>query len=268
MAGGGSISAINYSPIDKNYWYLLTSGGTFYTSTDAGETWSLSSGFTGPGPQYFYGAAIEPSKTQLGVVYIGGSGYDNPAVYKTEDNGETFIALNNELPSTLVYDLAISENDSLLFAATEIAPYVYVLAEDKWYDLSGLDAPLQTYWSVDYIEEIKAVRFGTYGRGAWEFKLYEQPVGIEELAQKNIITVYPNPASGIVHIKINSFIPDAKVELLDINGSVVLQKATAFNKDVAYDLNLNGIAKGVYFINITDNGANKKRYVERIVVID
>ncbi len=268
VAGGGSISAINYSPIDKNYWYLLTSGGTFYTSTDAGETWSLSSGFTGPGPQYFYGAAIEPSKTQLGVVYIGGSGYDNPAVYKTEDNGETFVALNNELPSTLVYDLAISENDSLLFAATEIAPYVYVLAEDKWYDLSGLDAPLQTYWSVDYIEEIKAVRFGTYGRGAWEFKLYEQPVGIEELAQKNIITVYPNPASDIVHIKINSFIPDAKVELLDINGSVVLQKATAFNKDVAYDLNLNGIAKGVYFINITDNGANKKRYVERIVVID
>ena len=126
----------------------------------------------------------------------------------------------------------------------------------------------ETYWSVDYIEEIKAVRFGTYGRGAWEFKLYEQPVGIEELAQKNIITVYPNPASDIVHIKINSFIPDAKVELLDINGSVVLQKATAFNKDVSYDLNLNGIAKGVYFINITDNGANKKRYVERIVVID
>ena len=99
VAGGGSISAINYSPIDKNYWYLLTSGGTFYTSTDAGATWSLSSGFTGPGPQYFYGAAIEPSKTQLGVVYIAGSGYDNPAVFKTEDNGETLSLIHISEPT-------------------------------------------------------------------------------------------------------------------------------------------------------------------------
>ena len=266
VAGGGSISAINYSPIDNNYWYLLTSGGTFYTSTDAGESWALSSGFSGPGPQYFYGAAIEPSKTQLGVVYISGSGYDNPAVYKTEDNGETFIALSNDLPSTLVYDLAISENDSLLFAATEIAPYVYVLAEDKWYDLSGLDAPLQTYWSVDYIEEIKAIRFGTYGRGAWEFKLYEEPVEIIEVDQKNILSIYPNPASNVVHIKINTFIPDATIELLDLNGNIVLKKVAAFNKDIIYNLSLNGISKGVYFINIIDNGNNKRRYVEKVVV--
>ena len=27
----------------------------------------------------------------------------------------------------------------------------------------------QTYWSVDYIPEINTARFGTYGRGIWDF---------------------------------------------------------------------------------------------------
>ncbi len=267
VAGGGAISAISYSPIDKNYWYLLTEGGNFYTSTDAGATWFLSAGFDGPGPQYFYGATIEPSKSNLGTVYIGGSGYDNPAVYITEDNGDTFTALTDGLPSTLVYDLAVSPNDSLLFAATEIAPYVYVKSENKWYDISAFDAPLQVYWSVDYVEEIKSIRFGTYGRGAWEFKLYEEPNSIVD-AQKNInIRVFPNPASTQIQITLDAFIPDANIELINLQGEVVINKTAAINKNIPYKLDLSGIQKGVYFVELRNN-ATQQTFIQKIVITE
>ena len=36
-----------------------------------------------------------------------------------------------------------------------------------------MSAPDQTYWSVDFIPEINTARFGTYGRGIWDFVLDE-----------------------------------------------------------------------------------------------
>ena len=65
------------------------------------------------------------------------------------------------------------DNDDLLFAATEIGPYVYSFSENQWFLLSGLTAPDQTYWSCEYIPELQTIRFGTYGRGIWDFKLDE-----------------------------------------------------------------------------------------------
>ena len=41
--------------------------------------------------------------------------------------------------------------------------------ENEWFLLSGISAPDQTYWSVDFIPEINTARFGTYGRGIWDF---------------------------------------------------------------------------------------------------
>lgn len=249
VAGGGSISAINYSPIDPNYWYLLTSGGKFYYSEDAGETWSLSSGFTGPGPQYFYGATIEPSKSQLGVVYIGGSGYDNAPVYVSTDHGDNFTELNFGLPPTLVYDLAVDNTDSLLFAATEVAPYVCVLSEGKWYNLAGNDAPLQTYWSVDYVDEIKSVRFGTYGRGAWEFALRQDPtINVNDQSNALAMQVYPNPATERLQIMIPMNLPQATVSIVDIQGKVISKMQAALNKNVPFNIPVDQLPVGSYMI--------------------
>ncbi|NOZ09218.1 MAG: hypothetical protein GXO91_10165 [FCB group bacterium] len=168
---GGTVSAMAISPIDQAYSYVLTTEGQFYTSVDYGGEWQLSTGFSGPGSHYFYGSTIHPSSTQLGTVYIGGSGYSNPAVYLSEDNGITFTPITDGLPGTLVFELAATEDESILFAATEAGPYGYVPDEGVWYDLAGIFAPDQTYWSVDYIPQIATARFGTYGRGIWDFTL-------------------------------------------------------------------------------------------------
>jgi len=102
-------------------------------------------------------------------VIIGGSGYSNPPVYISYDHGGSFVPLNEDLPNTLVLELAGTPDDAYFFAATEIGPYVYISEEGAWTDLAGISAPDQTYWSVEYIPELHTARFGTYGRGIWDF---------------------------------------------------------------------------------------------------
>ena len=166
----GIVSAMEISPLDYSHWYVLTDNGKFYHSADSGISWSTN-WFTGPNSHYFYGSTIWASEAELGKVFIGGSGYSNPPVYISDNHGETFIPLDNGLPSTLVFQLAGTPNDDIIFAATEIGPYVYSEIEQEWFLLSGVVAPDQTYWTVDYIPEINTARFGTYGRGIWDFIL-------------------------------------------------------------------------------------------------
>ena len=170
------ISSMAFSPLVNNNWYVSTEDGKFYYSTTAGETFNETSSFTGPESHYFYGSTILPSPIDSQRVYIGGSGYSNPAVYVSDDGGETFSAFDNGLPNTLVYQITCLPDESMIFAATEIGPYVFSNEAGQWRDLTEDTAPDQSYWSVEYIEEIYTVRFGTYGRGIWDYTFPHNPI--------------------------------------------------------------------------------------------
>ncbi len=164
-----TISAMGFSPSEPNHRYVLTYYGSFYHSSNDGNSWQMSSAFDGPDAHYFYGSSIWSSSNTPGMVVIGGSGYSNPPIYISYDHGVTFTPLNEGIPNTLVLELAGTLDDEYFFAATEIGPYVYISEEGAWTDLSGISAPDQTYWSVEYIPELHTARFGTYGRGIWDF---------------------------------------------------------------------------------------------------
>ena len=162
-----------YSPIDPSIRFVLTEDGTFFYSLDSGNNWTQTFNFSGPPPQYFYGATIYPSPSQVNTVLIGGSGYSNPPIYKSQNFGESFVPFNSGLPSTLVYEISGNDEGDLYFAATEIGPYIYSENENQWMYLGGVSAPDQTYWSVEFIPELNTARFGTYGRGIWDFVIDE-----------------------------------------------------------------------------------------------
>ena len=98
--------------------------------------------------------------------------------------------MNQGLPNTLVFELSSTLDDNIIFAATEIGPYAYLANQEEWFLLSGLSAPDQTYWSVDFIPEINTARFGTYGRGIWDFVLDENyDLIIGDVNQDNNINI-------------------------------------------------------------------------------
>jgi len=167
----GTVSAMAFSPLEPQHRYVLTSGGSFYHSSNNGLNWQISNGFDGPDAHYFYGSTIWASQSTSGTVIIGGSGYSNSAVYISYDHGVNFEELNNGLPNTLVFKISGTPDDQYLFAATEVGPYVYISDDESWSDLAGISAPDQTYWSVEYIPELNTARFATYGRGIWDFMM-------------------------------------------------------------------------------------------------
>ncbi len=171
---GDRISSIETLPQDTNRIYVASEQGRFYTSKDAGLTFTQStSTLTLPSP--LYGACIYGSRKTPDLVWFGGSGYTNAPMHVSTDGGKTFRPMNNGLPSTLVYEVVANPAETLLFAATEAGPFVYSVADDIWHSMVGNANPVVAHTGVEYIEPTNTVRFCTYGRGIWDFKIGPTP---------------------------------------------------------------------------------------------
>lgn len=250
-SGSTAISAIAHSDLNNDYRYVMNGDGEFFTSTDGGVNWTMTSGFDGPDGNYLYGAAVVPSKIQVGKIYVAGSGYSNPGAFVSVDNGSTFIPITNGLPGTMTYELAITDNDEFIFAATDVGPYVYVSAENQWYDLGGGIAPDQTYWTVDYNSTTKIVHFGTYGRGIWDFKIESGLVDVSNSEKTMVSFIYPNPATNFVNVNADN---NSLLKIFSINGKLIKQVQI---KNNSATIDISDLKPGVYIFSC----ANKKEKI-------
>lgn len=261
---GGEVSAMRFSPLNPNHWYVGTTNGRFFTSEDAGQTWEQTLNFL-PEGNYLYGQAILPSAQNPDRVYYAGSGYDNPAVFVSNDNGISFQSMSNGLPPTLVFELVANSDESLIFAATEAGPFVYVAANNEWYDMRGNNAPTQTFWSVEYLSDSETVRFGTYGRGIWDFKVEE--VTSIFTADDPVVdfSIFPNPVSELLTVKISeTTASDLKIHIFDLTGKTVLSETLTVDVNTLFikEFHLENIPAGSYVVEVI-NG--KRRSTKSVV---
>jgi hypothetical protein len=241
-----AISAIAFSPLNTDYRYVMNGNGEFFISTDGGFNWEMTNGFNGPDGNYLYGAAVVPSNTILGKVYVAGSGYSNPPVFVTDNNGENFTSISNGMPSTMVYEISVTPNDEFIFAATDAGPYVFVAETNQWYDLAQNSAPDQTYWTVDYDPQTETARFGTYGRGIWDFKI-SSGLNINNNSEMDILSVYPNPA--ISTITISGVNNTERVHIYNMFGNVIIDTNLK-------NINISTLSNGTYFITCAGETVN------------
>ena len=218
-----TVTAMAYSPIDPSHWYVMTYNGSFYHSTDYGISWQISTGFSGPESHYFYGSTIYPSNQTLGKVIIGGSGYSSSPVFISYNHGQSFQNFSEGLPNTMVFEIDGTLTDQVIFAATELGPYAYVEGQEEWINIMGLSAPDQTYWSLEYVPEIHTARFGTYGRGIWDFIIDEnidvlygdinqdQMVNIQDVIL--LINIILNESNFVIEGDINQ---DQTIDVIDV----------------------------------------------------
>lgn len=92
----------------------------------------------------------------------------------------------------------------------------------------------------------------------------EEPnIGVDEIADNSAMQLYPNPAKSFTKIKVNAFIPDATIEIINLNGAVVAVKHAAINKNIPINLNVSQLAAGNYFVRIKGGDED---YVEKLII--
>lgn len=240
--GNGGITAVEASRIDPNRIYVATEDGAFFTTSDAGGSWTKTASFNGPTPWYLYGSSIYSSRFNPNLVWLAGSGYSNPPVYKSTNGGQSFTSISTGLPSTLVYEIVANPDETLLFAATEAGPYVYVVADNQWYSMTSAINPTQSYVTVEYIQSSNTVRFGTYGMGIWDFKLSNAlpaaPVvtttGSAIFCQGGTITLTSSASSGNQWYKNGSVIAGATANTYQATETGYYTVKTTVNSVTSY----------------------------------
>ena len=268
----GEVSAIESSKLNPDRWYVATTNGQFYSSDDAGQTWN-STIYNVPGANYLYGQSVFASQLDSNTVYVAGSGYSTVGVKVSTDGGQSFSSMANGLPSTMVYEITANPNETMFFAATEAGPYVYIVAEEMWYDMSGMAAPAQTYWSVEYLEEeedIDIIRFATYGRGIWDFQVQKPvtPVSTGDLVSNKLdLKVFPNPSTdGNIQLEWNNIQSnEVNAQVFDVTGKLVFENKYAAipNELNNQNINLSKLTSGNYYLKLEAEG---KFGTEKIVI--
>ena len=170
-APGEYLSQFAFAPSAPERGYGVTSRGRVFRTDDTGEQWSLQP-VTGPEGHWLYGAAVGISRANADEVLIGGSGYDNASVYRTDDGGATWRDWSQGLPPTLVYALCEAPDGSGdWFAGTETSAWRRGRADDAWVDITAGAAPITIYWSCESLFHENTIRFGTHGRGIWDYRI-------------------------------------------------------------------------------------------------
>ena len=265
--GGSYLSAFAISPLDLDRRLAVTNSGELWYSHDHGASWQHSPD-QGPSGHYFHGTALTCSPLSAQRAWLGGSGYSGPAVYRTDDGGATWTPLGDGLPATLVYMLAVeSPASETLYAATEAGPYLLPAGGSTWQYI-GAGAPLTLFWSVEAVPAIGVMRFGTYGRGIWDFDTSTVTAVAEAAPTAGYgLASYPNPfnpqttlrftlpTAGPVRLVIVNAAGRALRHLLDAERPAGVQEVRWDGRsDSGWEL-----PSGVYFARLVSEGRVESR---------
>ncbi|MPN07364.1 hypothetical protein SDC9_154630 [bioreactor metagenome] len=164
------------------------------------------------------------------------------------------------LPKTTVIDITQTPDEKYYFAATSSGAYVYVVENKRWYEMAMPDSPDQTFWSVQYLPQSKTARFGTYGRGIWDFNI-ESFNSIDDnvtLPQNFVINAYPNPAKitdDFLNLKFTlKSTSYCDIRCYDAIGNLIKEDVNllfeAGENQINYNLDEIKLSKGYYLIFI------------------
>lgn len=119
----------------------------------------------------------------------------------------------------------------------------YIINDWTWLDLTSLgDVDSLTF-------ELSSTDNGSWGMNTPAYFCMDnfttlEGVGYEDISQNDLVSIYPNPSSGIVNIEVEN--RNSQLKIFDINGKIIKE----FEIENKTKLDLQGLEKGIYVIQL------------------
>ncbi len=169
-----TLFAIAESPKEKGLIWAGSNDGLVHVTRDGGKNWTNVTKNIPNLPPLGTVSNIEPSRFEPGSAYLTVDLHQvnnrDPFIYKTKDYGQTWTAITNGIPrSMLSYAHCVREDPTrpgLLYVGTENGLYVSFNDGESWEPLQSNLPRAPVYWMVIQ-EHFNDLVVGTYGRGFW-----------------------------------------------------------------------------------------------------
>ena len=249
----GTLTTIGVSPAAPGRLWAGTDDGHVWTTADGGATWAdVSAGLP---TRWVTRVTPHPTAPLTAVATLSGfrSGEDAARVYRTDDAGATWTAIDAGLPDAPANDVLFDPADpDRLFLGTDVGTFWSRDGGATW-DVLGSDLPLAPVTDLDL--EGRSLVAATYGRGLHRLDLARLPTSGEAPPGAALaLSLAPNPASGATVLRFSLSAPGrASAEVFDARGrSVLVSPAAPFGAgEGRLRLDLARLPPGVYTVRLT-----------------
>ncbi len=196
---------------------IVWAGGTtiyINVSTDGGQSFSQVNQPAGSPHAWLTGISTHPGKDSTAFLTIGASGYGK--IYRTDDLGQTWTDITNNLPDVPVYTVLVMPFDSTeIWIGTDIGLFISYDEGQTWQ--INNDIPAVSIRRLKIIDqEIVAT---THGRGIWSVHR-DELAGNPLLAPTLQDLTVPNPNTHVLKIRFTANDDYDSVQVI-VNGNVV-----------------------------------------------
>lgn len=155
--------------------------------------------------------------------------------FNSGNNVEVHIDLSNITAGDLYVEVLDACNGTSIYCNVNVTEHLIPVSANT------------DYW-VRVVTNTQFGMPGTYDICIWADVATDiVEVGIEDFS------IFPNPASSFITLSNNGSSVNANVELMDMNGKVVLTTERSFVSNGDQILDLNELAPGVYMLSLTNN---------------
>ncbi len=233
-----------------------------YVSTDYGETWEdRTNGMMTSGR--IADVHCHPDDPNTFVVALTTYSATIPQLYKTDDQGATYYAIDTGLPNEPMNTIEIDpSNPNWYFVGSDLAVYVSFEGGTGWVPMN-VGLPHVVIEDIRLHDSSRFLRAGTHGRGMWELDISGLVPTAVDAADVTVepltLRVLGNPVSerATIHFGIREA-GHIRLGLYDVSGRLVRLIADRSADPVVdnVDVDLGGLPGGVYFARLDANGAS------------
>jgi len=270
----GTITTIAVAPTNSDIIYAGADDSNVWVSKDYGLTWeNISSELPF---RWVTRIVVDPLNEKVVYVTFSGLRWADPEakVFRSENMGETWVDISNNLPDAPVNAFAVSKNNTdILFLGNDIGAFMSKNKGGTW-EVIANNLPIVVINDMKIHESANYLAIGTHGRGLYKIDLNSLIVQDNTDTQiPNSFSLsqnYPNPFNTMTRIEYS--VPKLEsgnsqkvsIKIYDNLGREISTQIDRLHSQGDYYINFDGsnLSSGIYYYSLnSDNYSETKKMI-------